>query len=207
MSVLILLAMAMTTGCSSSGKMEEGGKAVEGFQKLKGELAKGQTRVDNVIKSLDALSAGGNLDKSYKSFNSNLEELEKGAAESRKRAAAMRQNVNAYVDKWREEMGELKDPTLKSTLAERQAAVKADFENVQAAADATREAYTPFVNQCHDVQKALSISLTPATVQGVQPAIATAKTSGMELKNKLSALQAQLDKIAAGLTSTGAPAK
>ena len=203
-----LLILSLTAGCSSSGRMEEGEKAVEGFAKLKAGLAKAQTQVDEVIKSMDQLQAGGDLQKSYSTFNSEVSDLQKTAAAAKKRADAMRKNVDAYVQKWQKEMETLSDPTIKASLGQRREAVRANFTRVSDSAHAVRGAYDPFVAHLQEIQKALSIDLTPANVAGIKPSIDKARADGQTLKQRIAALQAELDRIQAGLSPTGAaPAK
>ena len=115
----------------------------------------------------------------------------------------MRERQDEFIAKWQEEMATVKDPTLKSTLEQRREAVRANYERVRAAGQAVRDAYDPFVAKLDEIQKTLSIDLTPPTVTGIRSVIDSARKDGQTLKDRLGALQAELDRIEAGLSPTG----
>jgi hypothetical protein len=205
---MMLFALVLIVGCSSgSGQMSEGKKAVEGFGDTKVALQKAQAQVDKTLSTMNAMSAGGDLKKSYAAFNDSVADLEKTASAARKRSAGMQANVDAYVKKWQAEMEKMNDPTIKASLAERRDAVKSNFETVRNDATAARDAYQPFITQVKEIQKALSINLTPSMVPGLKPGMDKANALGATLKQKLGAMQADLDKITAGLSASGAAPK
>ena len=198
-----LLAGALAAGCSSSGRMAEGEKAVKGFAEMRSEITQAQAEVDQVLKSLSALSSGSDLPKAHKSFNEEVADLRDEAEDAKKTAAEMRERQAAFVKKWQEEMSKLDDPNLKSTLDQRRSAVQSNFDQVRNSSQAVREAYTPFMNRLTQIQKTLSIDLTPQTVSGIKPTLDAAQKEGQTLKQKLSDFQAQLDRIQAGLSAKG----
>ena len=207
-AVAALVALALlAVGCSSSGRAKESEKAVEGFQATRGSIAKAQAEVDRANASLDQLTAGGDLQKSYIAFNGSVADLEKSAADARKRAESMRARVKEYTDKWQQEMETMEDPTIRANLAQRREAVRANFQKVQGAAKGARDAYEPYMAQLKEIQRALSIDLTPQNVTGIKPAIDKTKGQGATLKQKLVALQSELDTIAGGMSPTGAAPK
>jgi hypothetical protein len=214
----LIVAMAMTligvfgTGGCSSGNGGGGGsssvagkQAVEGFTKTQEALSKGQKQVDDLLASMAALSSGKNLPDANKKFNAEVADLKKSAESARKRYEEMNKKQTAFVKKWQAEMSKLNDPTLKSTLEQRRAAVSANFDKVKSAAAAVRDAYQPFMAKLTEVQKTLAIDLTPQTVAGIKPTLDSATADGQQLKAKIAALQQELSAIQSGLSA--APAK
>ena len=201
--VTVLSGLALICGCSSDGRMDEGTRAVEGFGKTKSSIANATKQVDDITKSLDALSSGSDLPKALKQFNGRLDDLKESAETARNRAQAMRERQAEFIAKWQEEMKTVKDPTLKSTLEQRRESVQTNFERVRTAGQAVRDAYDPFVAKLDEIQKTLSIDLTPSTVAGIRPVIDRARRDGETLKDRLAALQGELDRIEAGLSPTG----
>lgn len=199
----VAFGLALTCGCSSDGRMNEGTRAVEGFAKTKSSVTEATEQVDDVIKSLDAFSSGENLPKTLKQFNGRVDELKETAEKARNRAQAMREREAEFIAKWQEEMATVKDPTLKSTLEQRRESVKSNYDKVRAAGQAARDAYDPFVAKLDEIQKTLSIDLTPQTVTSIRPVIDSARKDGQTLKDRLGALQAELNRIEAGLSPTG----
>jgi chromosome segregation ATPase len=206
--VLMALVMAGAAGCSSGegksssgGSTEQGKKAVESFTKTKEALAKGQKQVDAVIASINQLSSGKDLAGANKKFNSSVADLKKSGEAARKRYEEMSKKQAAFVEKWQKEMSKLTDPNLKSTLEQRRAAVSANFDKVKAAAAGVKDAYQPFMAQLGEVQKTLAVDLTPQTVAGIKPTLDKAVASGQNLKQKIAALQGELNAIESGLSS------
>ena len=184
--------------------MAEGGKAVESFASTKASIGKAQAQVDDVLKSLNELSSGRDLRAAFQSYTTSVGDMRMMAKRAADRAKTMRERQDAMITKWQEEMSTLSDPNLKSTLEQRREAVRANYEQVRSAGQDVRDAYDPFIAKLGEIEKALSINLTPATVNGIRPTLDQAQSDGRALKQKLSNLQEQLDRIQAGLTPTGA---
>jgi hypothetical protein len=195
-----LSAAGLIGGCQSDPRMSETGKAVESFSKTKAAVGKAEGQVDQVLASLSAVSSSKNLVPDTKTFNAQVEELRYTAEAAKKRAEAMKESQDAFVQKWQEEMSTINDPALKSTLEQRRDAVRTHFNRVKSAGQSVRDAYTPFMDRLTEIQKALSIDLTPQTVTSIRPVTDRAQSDGQMLKQKLQALQAELDAIQAGLS-------
>src|SRR2546421_11856775 len=93
MTLAMGMAVAFVAGCSSSGRIGESEKAVEGFQSTKEGLTRAQVRVDKALAALNQLSGGGDLQKSFSNYSDAVSDLEGTAADAKKRAEAMRKNV------------------------------------------------------------------------------------------------------------------
>jgi chromosome segregation ATPase len=202
-AVLLAAALAAIVGCSSSGRIEEGDKAIEGFEATRQRLQKAQGQVDATLASLDRVAAGGDMRKPYQAYCDNLEELEEAGRNAAKRAQKMRENMQEYVAKWQSEMEKMNDPTIKAGLQQRRNAVSANFDRVRSTAQAAREAYDPFMARLQEIRKALAIDLSPNALPGLKPAMDQAKAQGQTLKQKLSAMQGELDKILSGTSASG----
>ena len=205
-SVLVLALVGIICGgCSSGGnsgtQMAEGKQAVEGFKKTQEALVNAQKQVDETTAAMNALSGAGDLPAANKKFNSEVSDLRKSAEGAKKRGEAMRAKQEAFVDKWRKEMSTIKDPALQSTLESRRAAVRANFEKVRNAGEAVRDAYAPFMAQIEEVQKTLAINLSQPTVAGIKPTLDRANASAATLKQKIAALQTELNNIQSGLSA------
>jgi hypothetical protein len=130
--------------------------------------------------------------------------VEDAGSLARTRAQTMRENGQAYINKWQNEMDTIQDPTIKANLAQRRDAVRANFESIRNAASSARDAYDPFLSDLKQIQKALEIDQSPAALPGLKPAFGKAHDDGATLKQRISALQAELNKIQTGM---GAPPK
>lgn len=201
--VLLVSLLAVVVGCSSSGKQAtETTKAVESFSSTRTSLDKGVAEIDKALASLDQLAAGGDLQKSFKSYSAAVEDVESAGKKAHDRAQSMRQRVEAYVTRWQAEIDQMQDPAIKEGLVQRREAVRANFDDVRAAVDEVREAYQPFLRHLQEIQRALALNLTPQTVAGLQPAFESAKSAGANLREKANALRSALDQVVAQTSPT-----
>ena len=200
---MALLIAALAGGCSSGGRAPESKKAVEGFDKTREAITKAQGQVNSTNAALEELSAGGDLQKSFKRYTSSVADLEQSARDARQRATSMRERVKEYTDEWQKEIDTMQDPTIRAGLTERREAVRNNFENVRNSAQAARDAYEPYMAQLKEIQRALAIDLTPHNVSAMRPAIDKALQQGQSLKQKLAAMQMELDKIMRGTSPSG----
>jgi chromosome segregation ATPase len=208
-AALLLAVSLVATGCSSGGKGQaaEGKKAIEGFQSVRAALAKAQTQVDQNLVSLNQLaSGGGDMSKTYATYSKEVDELDKAGKDAAKRAEGMRKNLDAYIQKWQAEVGQMQDPTIKASVTERQNAVKANFDKVRKAGQEARAAYAPFLATLTEIRKALSIDMSSAALPGLKPAFENANKQGATLKQKLAAMDAELEAMLGGMGSA-APKK
>jgi chromosome segregation ATPase len=207
LAMTAVTALLLAGGCSSSGRIGESEKAAEGFNKTKAAAAKAQAQVDRTLAAIDQLQAGGDLQKAFKNYDDAVNDLEKAGADAKKRADAMRKNVDAYIAKWQKEMESMNDPTIKANLAQRRKAVSDNFARVQDAAQRLRDSYQPFLTQLKEIQRALAVDLSPAAIPGLKPSMDKAKSQGQTLKQNISTFSSELDRIAAGMSPSGAAAK
>jgi len=179
--------------------MAEGSKAIGSFADTKAQVAKASAQVDNTQAALNQLSSSSDLKRAFKNYSDQVKELDMTAKDTRKTADAMREKTKEYVAKWEEEMDKMNDPSIRASLASRREAVRANFEQIRTASQGARDAYQPYMAKLQEIQKALSIDLSPSAVPGLKPAIDAANVQGRTLKARLADVQAGLDRIQAGL--------
>jgi hypothetical protein len=209
MTIPLTALLVLLTGCSSGGgeRSKESAKTIEGFSAVKKDLGTAQAQVDQALAAMNKLNAGGDLAKSYSAYSKEVDDVEKAGAAARKRGDSMRKNTNAYITKWQKDVESIQDPTIKASLAERREVVRTNFNEVKSAAGEVRAAYGPFLSSLQQIQKALAVDLSPAALPGLKPAMNKAQADGTTLKQKIAAVQKELDEMQAGMSSTGAVPK
>jgi predicted nucleic acid-binding Zn-ribbon protein len=187
-------------GCGSSGgKSESSDKAVKSITNTRNELAKAKTEVTQANASLDKLSAGGDVQKSFGQFTKEANDVKAAGARARARAKDMQDRGRAYIAAWEQEMSKVSSAELQASAEARRAKVRESFGGIRDAAHATRDAYEPYMKGLTELQTALAADLTPAGVTAAAPAIQKTKAAGDTLNQKLDALIAELDKVGAGM--------
>jgi uncharacterized protein YukE len=199
----IALIAAMLMGCSSDRRAPESTKAVESMRDVYNSLGTAKGQVDKVTVLLDQFSHTNDLKGTLNEYTTALSDLKESAARARERGEDMRSRREAYLAKWQSEAASIEDPAIKQSLETRRATVAAQFDSIRRAADDVKAAYQPFIQDNDQIQKALAIDLTPAGVQGIQPAMSRAKSDGNRLGQKLDALGHELDKVMTTMTPTG----
>jgi len=192
----------LSTGCASDeggGRTAEANKATVSMKDTRQELVKAKGEVNNAIKALDGLTAGGNLPQAYKQYTTAVKDVQAAGDRARARAQTMRENGRAYVARWEKEMDQVSSPELRAGAAERRQKVKANYEQIVTTGRSVRDAYQPFLKNLQDIQRALASDLTPAGVGAASAAIDKAKTDGAALNERLDGLIAQLDDVAQGM--------
>jgi predicted nucleic acid-binding Zn-ribbon protein len=188
-------------GCGSSGgkKSDSSAKAISSITNTRNDLTKAKAEVTQANASLDKLSAGGDVQKSFSQFTKEANDVKSAGERARTRAKDMQDRGRAYIAAWEQEMSQVSSPELRASAEARRAKVRESFGGIRDAAHATREAYEPYMKGLTELQTALAADLTPAGVTAAAPAIQKTKAAGDTLNQRLDALIAELDKVGAGM--------
>ena len=198
----VLLVACWTFGCSSNKKQaKEKVQAIESIESIADECQKGISQADQVIAAIDELQSGKKLKSAYGKFNKAVKRLEASADRVTKRRDSMQRNRDAYIKRWQEDLEKVQNPEVQASLAERMKAIRANFEDVQNAANGVRLAYQPLMRDLRDLQKALALDLNPAGVSALQPALDRARSEAITLKDEIAELQAELTEIAGSMST------
>jgi hypothetical protein len=200
--VATCLILALPPGCSTASRGE---KMMQGYSRTRETVADARTSVDAVIASLSALRTlpTSTLGDGFGSYKDAVAQLESAGESAEWRSGALEAETEEHIRSWQEEMSSIQDPTIKTSLESRRAAVRSNFKLVQMYAADARKAYEPFLRGNKDLVKALSIDLSPAAVSGLTPAIDRVLSDGNALRQRLAALDLALTNIANGISPLG----
>jgi DNA repair exonuclease SbcCD ATPase subunit len=201
-------AAVLSSGCGSSGRVDESEKAVDSMQDVQDQLAKAKEKVTRVNAALDGLTAGPDLQKAFSEYTDALDDLQSAIADAKSQGQDMRDRRQAYLNRWQEEAANVQNPDVKASLDQRRQKVADEFDKIHGLGEDVRTAYTPYMQDCQDIKKALAVDLTPAGAQGLAPVITKAKAEGVTVIQKLDALSAEMDTVIGKMSPAGAtPAK
>src|SRR5436190_14080311 len=164
----ISLFISYGIGCSSSGRASESEKAVSSMKDTRAQLANAKTEVNDVMKSLDALSSGSNLQKAFSTYNADVANVKAAGDKAGARWKSMQDNGKAYIARWQKEAAEIQNPEIKSSMEQRRQRVADNYEKIKGNAQATKDAYQPFLQQLQSIQKALSLDLSQEGAKALQ---------------------------------------
>ena len=190
----------VSAGCATkSGQAGEVTRAMTSMRATREELAKAREHVDEVLGAMDHLrgASAGSLPWVYRVFTDQVSQTVRQSNIARRRTGQMLTLWRQYIASWEGESGWLSTPELRAGVAERRRTVLQNYERLGDAAGAMEQAYPPFLAQLRDIQKALSLDLTPPGVQVAQPVFEEAHKSGAELKQAITNFMAEIDHVAA----------
>jgi chromosome segregation ATPase len=204
-----LVAGLMLSACSSGDKKtageERAASAVTGLKETRAELVAGRNQVDKTVASMNAMrDSQGSLQTEFAAFNNEIKNMDARAEKARARAKDMKARASQYQAKWREEMGKVEDPTLRSAATARANKVRERYDGITAKANEARAAFDPFMKQLQSVQTYLSNDLTPQAVQSAASVFDKAAADAKTVNAKIDAVIAELDDVASSLTPAGA---
>ena len=186
-------------GCSSEPKgPKRAAKTVESFQATKQNLASANAQIQATNESLRKLTSGEATDlrMAYTDYVKHVEQTDKLAKKARDRAASLRSRTDDYVNAWEAEMKQIDDEELRSRSKQRMAAARAEFQKVVDTGQEVREAYDPYMKSLRDVQTFLANDLTAGGIESAKGKATTTISQGEEVRKKLAALEAELDRVA-----------
>lgn len=192
---LMALALTLATGCASSGRAKESEKAVQSMEDMQENLGKAKADVDRTVVLLGQLEEGTDQKKVFSEYTDSVKKLQAAGENAKKRGEEMKAKREEFLAKWDKELAEVQNPEVKKGLEQRREEVKTKFGKLTEMAVAVRDAYTPFMADTTDVQKALSVDLSPSGVAAIKPAIEKAKADGAVLSQKIDSLANELAAI------------
>ncbi len=174
-------------------------KSIDALNAVIKEVTKVRTQVQGAMDSLTALttSASKDLTKNFNTYSKNVENMAKGQQTIAARAEDFKARRDAYLAEWEKQMNTVTNPEIQAAMAQRQEAVKATFETLKPAAQAAREAFPPFLSDLQDIQKLLSVDLSPSGVTAAAPIGQKAVTNGTTVVQSLDTVLTTLNKIQA----------
>jgi len=204
-AVALVGAALVLTGC--------GGSSTSGYQRAAGtggSLLKDKADMvklkDLATKTTVALNdlisdPQRDLKPQYKAFTSAVSKLDAMAKKTRERGVAIQAGLDKYVDAWRDEVVTIQDVKLREQALDRVSQAKESFKRLYAELTAVKEALAPYVGSLKDIQHYLDTDLTPAGLKTIQEMATKAVASDKEILQHIDAVAAELDRVAAELTS------
>jgi len=200
--VLVLAVSGFFVGGCKSEKDATNKPVVSSMKELRSEMAESRVAIDKTQTALTELSSAADVQAAYDKLNKAVAELNASSTEIRKLAAEMKAQSELYIAKWRDELDQISDPSIKASAAQRREALSANFSKIRETAAGARSAYSTYNASLNTIQTTLKNDLTPGGVNMLGGKIGTTKVEGDALKSELDKLTGELDAIRAGMSTT-----
>ncbi len=189
-STLALAAIAaLLAGCASSG-YEKGEKTASHLESTASEIELGKAQVQTTLDTLNDLvqKPSEDLRPQYKAFAKDVSKVVATAKRVNAKTEKLAAASQAYADQWDEQSATIANADIRARSEARKAKVLASLAQVQAQYQETKANFSPFLSDLQDLDKALSLDLTPAGVDSLKSVVAQANKHGAELAKSLDSL-------------------
>lgn len=203
------LALLFGAGCASSGH-EKSNQTAAHIQTAANNIAALPAAIDKTLAALSDLVNKPQVDLRpvYKEFVFDLAVLEDAAKEIVDARIEVGQQGKAYFAEWDAQLAQIKNEDIRARSQSRKNEVAQQLQAIKRSYAEAEVAYRPFMAGLKDVQKYLSVDLTPDGVAAIKGTVAKSVAAAGPLNASLTKLAADFKALGLAMSSfTPAPAK
>jgi hypothetical protein len=156
-------------------------------------VAQSRNDIGVAMSDLNLLSKQTDLSAPFVAYSKAVDQVAADGAKVKNQLDDMEKNSNAYIKQWQGEVAQFNNDDLRKAASDRQKAVKDTFQDTVTAYDDLNHDFAPLVDKMTEIQQALHLDLTPASVKGAQGVIDKASSDGQSVQGKADTLIAKLD--------------
>ncbi len=201
---------ALLVGCASTG-YQSGTKAGTNIQKAADKIAQLSKQVDITLASLNELVSQPKPDlrPQFKSYAANVKTLGALAKEITNARMKMADESKNFLAKWDAEIAQINNEDIKTRSQSRKAEVSNRLQSIKRSYAEVEMAFKPFANDLRDVEKYLSVDLTPAGVATMKDVAVKATQHAVPVRDALNKLAADFKSLGVAMSAVApaAPAK
>jgi DUF2959 family protein len=170
-------------GCASS-PYSEGDKTAERIQAAAARIDALSSKIDLTLASLSDLvdKPQADLRPPFKAYSANVKELQSIAQHIADSRLAMGQEGKEFFAEWDKQVAQIQNEDIKARSESRKQEVSKKLMALKERYAEAEIAFRPFLSNLRDVEKFLSIDLTPGGIASVRGPADQAKKHGEELK-------------------------
>src|SRR5579862_4611792 len=132
---LAAVCAAILAGCATQGyeQADQTGKAINTFRN---DISNIKVAVNESVRALDQLEATATTDprNAFKNFSASVDKVDKAGQVAKKHADDMREQGQAYFQKWQEQLQSVKNEDIKKLAIERKAKLQESFDSIRTTA-------------------------------------------------------------------------
>lgn len=196
----------LLTSCASTG-YDEGNKTAANIQTAADLIAALPAQIDTTLASLNEIvnQPQADLRPQYKQFAANVAKVESSAKEIGAARRAMGAKQKEFFAKWDEQLAQIKNEDIKARSESRKAEVNQKLLAVKKSYSVAEMDFQPFMSDLRDVQKFLSVDLTPGGVAAIKDTAAKASQHAVPLKASAIKLAGDFKALGVSMSSITAP--
>jgi chromosome segregation ATPase len=131
------------------------------------------------------------LKRAFEDYRSSVNALERTIKDVNNQAEIMQREGAKYFDTWNKQLAEMRSENVRARSASREQEVAQQFNAIQQQYYAVQQQFGPLLSRLHDIERLLSVDLTPTGVRTAQDFAARADGDAAKLRATLDQLAAQ----------------
>lgn len=155
------------------------------------ELARQQLATTSAALSTLVNQPTPDLKRTFEGYRSSLNALERTITAVTEQAEIMRREGEKYFDTWSKQLAEMQNENVRARSAARQQEVAQQFNAIQQQYYAVQQQFGPLLSRFRDIERLLSVDLTPTGVRTAQDFAARAEGDAAKLRATLDQLASQ----------------
>lgn len=199
-AVAVLLTLVAACSSSEPGP-ERAGTAATNLTDFKKQIGDASKQIDKTVSSLNALAAvkDGNPRPAFDAYVAELAACQQTAAHTRATAEAMKAKGRGFFTDWEKDIEGIKNAELKAKAKERAAERSKDYAKIEEWMGTARGQWTTFNSDMHDLKLFLQNDLNPKGIEAASSLFKKVNLDATELRNTVTALSGQVQKVHAEL--------
>ena len=203
-----LVAVALLApGCATKG-YQKAAATSNTLQTAASQVDLARSEVADATSALDAFSTSSpaELRPTFSRYQETVTALDQAHLDLQQKTQDMEAQGRKYFDSWDASMAQMKSEDIRSRSKERQQEVTAQYADIQQRYQDAHRQFDPFISNLHDIQRLLSVDLTPAGVASAREFVEKAKVNGGAVRQALDHLADGLRSFSANLNPAAAAA-
>jgi transcriptional regulator with PAS, ATPase and Fis domain len=208
--LLALACAALMAGCASSNSgYQQADQTGEAINTLRTDVLNIKKAVDASMKAMDDLAASASKDprKAYEAFAKSVTQVENAGNTAKKNAETMQAKGAEYFKQWETQIATVQNEKIRDLAQKRKAKLQEAFGNIKKSAQDAKESFPIYLADLKDLRTALSTDLTVQGISSLKGVFKKTKKEGVEVKENLDDLEAELNTVVAAITAAKEAAK
>jgi chromosome segregation ATPase len=199
-AALLALALAPAPLAVGADSADRAAMVKEKIQSLRQECAQGRNQITLTLEALSRLTVPGvELRPQFEKYKAELAKMEDKARTARDRAVSMKEKGHAFFSEWEQQAKAIQNEDIRKEAEKRLAKRRKSYGKILSAMEDAREQLVPFMSDLNDVRKLLESELSASTVASTKSLIRQANWHGEDVRESLSDVEKELDRVAAEL--------
>ena len=200
LAALLALALAPAPLAIGADSAEQAAAVKEKIQTLRSESARERNQITLTLEELHRLTvAGVELRPQFEKYKAELAKMEEQARTARERAVSMKEKGQTFFSDWEQTIKGIRNEDIRKEAEKRLNKRRKSYGKILASMEEVKEELVPFMSDLNDIRKLLDSELTTTSVSSTKSLIRQANWHGEDVRESLTDMEKELDRVAAEL--------